>query len=457
MQLSFHGAVRGVTGSCFLLETKESKLLVDCGMFQGERMNAPENLAELGFDPADVDAVIVTHAHYDHTGRLPLLAKNGFTGKIYMTPPTKALSRLILEDAQRVMAENAKRNGDPVLYAPEDVEKADDLVTTMNYHTQFEVVPGVHAMFHDAGHILGSAFISLTFDGRHMKDGEKKTIVFSGDLGNDQIPILPDTEAIHEADIVVTESTYGNRDHEPVASRHGKLKDAVTKVIDRGGTLIIPAFSIERTQELLYELDGLIDAKELPDVPIYLDSPLAIRATEVYRHFHSYLRFDRSILTSPDRDFFSFPRLKVTLNSEDSKSINSHQGPKVIIAGSGMMTGGRVLHHLKRYLEDKRSGVLILGYPGVGTLGRKIQDGVEQVRIHEEPLQVRAEIMTIHSFSAHADRKKIRDWVKPEQGSVEKIFLTHGDHEVKPEFAEFLKQEVEADVVIPQYWQSFGL
>lgn len=454
MKLTFSGGVRAVTGSCILMETDSHKILIDCGMFQGE--HALERSQEVfNFDPRSIDAVILTHAHYDHSGRLPLLVKQGYDNPIYCTAPTKALSKIILEDAQHVMVDNSHRMGTPVLYDLVDVQETDSLIKVINYHTEFEIVPGVRAMMHDAGHILGSAFISLDIDASHMKNNQNYRFVFSGDIGNEDVPILPPTELIESADIVITESTYGDREHEQVDARMTKLKEIISKVIGRGGTLLIPAFSIERTQELLYELDRLIDANEIPAVPIYLDSPLSIKATEIYQHFASYLRFDRDIFMSPDRDFFSFPNLQITLTVDASKSINQDQSPKIIIAGSGMMNGGRIVHHLKHYIEDQKNGLLIIGYQGMGTLGRKIFDGAKKVKIHREEYQVNAEVQAIGAFSAHGDRIKLRQWLHPVKGQSKTIFLVHGDDDVKVKFKTYLEQEFSNEIIIPQYWQSF--
>ena len=450
MRLSFHGGVEEVTGSCFLLETEQGRLLVDCGMFQGERMCGVQNLDDFGFDPAHIDAVIVSHAHYDHTGRLSLLVKKGFTGKIYMTPPTKALSRIVLEDALTVMTENAQECGDPVLFGEEDLRKMLANCVGVNYHTQFEPIQGCSVMFHDAGHILGSAFVTI--------DTEDKRVLFSGDVGNEHIPILPDTEPISHADVIVCESTYGDRDHEATEMRSKQLVEMATKVLNRGGTLIIPSFSIERTQELLYELDQLVDQTLIPNVPVYLDSPLAIRATEIYRDFSNSLRFDRSVLKSPDRDFFSFRNLKETLTVDESKKINDDHKAKIIISGSGMMTGGRVLHHLKRYLSDPKSGVLIIGYQAKGTLGRKIQEGQPTVTIYNDEIPVKAEIKKIDAFSAHADRNKLASWLHPrESGDAKRVFLVHGDPEVKEKFKTFLEDRIKSDVIIPQFHEVFDI
>ncbi|MBT3230263.1 MBL fold metallo-hydrolase [Candidatus Uhrbacteria bacterium] len=454
MNLTFCGGVRGVTGSCYFIETKTHKLLIDCGMYQGEG-KAERQVEDFNFDPAKIDAVILTHAHYDHCGRLPVLAQKGFRGKIFCTPPTKALSHLILKDSQHVMVENNHKKDTPILFTTDDVEMTDELMHVMNYHTEFEPVPGIKVMLHDVGHILGSAFVSLIVAAQHTKDGEKKTFVFSGDVGNDNVPILPDTELIERADVIVLESTYGNREHETAEVKIDKLKTMIDRVIGRGGTLIIPAFSIERTQELLYELDRLTDAGEIPSVPIYLDSPMAIRATEMYQHFSNYLRFDRNIFSSPDKDFFSFPNLHVTLSVDDSKRINDNSQAKIIIAGSGMMTGGRVMHHLQRYIEDPKAGILIIGYQAQGTLGRRIFNKEPKVRIYRDQYEVKAEVAAIGGFSAHADRIKLRKWAKPKQGGLSEIYLVHGDKEAKEEFKPYLEQETDAKVLIPQFWQQF--
>jgi len=455
MKISFHGGIRGVTGSCHLLEAGGKKILIDCGMYQGERMCGKKNFEEFGFDAHEIDAVIVTHAHYDHTGRLPLLIERGFTGTVYATPPTKSMMQLVLEDAYNVMRENAEKCGDDILYPIECLHDLTVRTQGIGYHTAFDLGGGLTAMFHDAGHILGSSYVSIDVPASEVTSGKPMRVVFSGDLGNDDVPILPDTEPIDHADVVVCESTYGDRDHEPHDARTTKLIEVADRVLGQGGTLIIPVFSIERTQELLYEIDKLVDEKRLPSIPVYLDSPLAIRVTGAYRDFASYLRFDRSILSSPDRDFFSFPRLNVTLSVDASKEINKHREPKIILAGSGMMTGGRVLHHLSHYLPDEKSGVLIVGYQAEHTLGRLIQDGAKEVTIFGKPITVRASVDKIEAFSAHADRNKIKKWLKPENGKIKTVFLVHGEPKVKESFKTFLKKEIKSDIVIPGYLEEF--
>lgn len=447
MRLSFHGATEEVTGSCFLLETTAGNILIDCGMKQGERMCMLRTLDPFSFDVKKIVGVLVTHAHFDHTGRLPELIAQGYEGPIFMTPPTKALTDIVLEDSLGIMRENAERCGDAVPYTKEDKDAMLAHVQAMSYHTAFEPAPGIACMFHDAGHILGSAFISV--------DVEGKRFVFSGDLGNDDVPILPDTERLERADYVVCESTYGDRDHEPTSERGNKLLTFAKKVLARHGTLLIPAFSIERTQELLYELDILVTQGKLPRVPVYLDSPLAIRATEMYRHFNHHLQVDHPMLQGDE--FFSFAGLHETLSVEESKKINEDGRPKIIIAGNGMMTGGRILHHLRRYIDDERTGILVIGFQAPGTLGRKILNKAPEVRIFGQEVKVRAEVENIEAFSAHGDRAKVARWLHPEQGTIEKIFLVHGEDGAKMSFTSYLKNMTNAEVIIPRMHQVFEL
>lgn len=444
MRLSFHGATEEVTGSCFLLETTAGNILIDCGMRQGERLCMLRTLEPFAFDVHKLVAVVVTHAHFDHTGRLPELTAQGYTGPIFMTPPTKALTDIVLEDSLSIMAENAERCGDAMPYSQEHKDTMLTQVQTMNYHTTFSPAPGISVMFHDAGHILGSSYISI--------DVEGKRFVFSGDIGNDDVPILPDTEPIHRADIIVCEATYGDRDHEPTSQRRGKLLAFVKKVLARRGTVLIPAFSVERTQELLYELDVLVNEGRLPQVPVYLDSPLAIRATEIYRHFSHHLHVDHPMLRG---DFFSFPMLRETLSATESKHINDDHRPKIIIAGNGMMTGGRIMHHLLRYLDDEKSGLLVIGFQAPGTLGRKIAQGADRVRIFGKEVPVRLELGNIDAFSAHGDRSKLLRWLNPEEGGVEKIFLVHGEDDAKAALASSLFKQHHGEVLIPRLHQVF--
>lgn len=449
MRISFHGAVREVTGSCHLIETSDSdgkqrKILLDCGMFQDEQVCGTKNMDAFGFDPKTIDAVFVSHAHADHTGRLPKLIKERYAGPIYMVEPCLGLTRLVLEDAYHIMKEEAEQCGGSVLYEIKDLDGVFSLVKCVGYHEEIIVAPGVSVMFHEAGHVLGSSYISI--------DSEGQRVVFSGDIGNDNVPILPETEQISHADVVICESTYGNRTHEPIEQRTSLLRDAISAVIRDRGVLMVPAFSIERTQELLYEIDQMLQNDLKTSMPIFLDSPMSIRATELYRHFKQYLKFDAPILAQPDMDFFSFPNLRETMTTEQSKSISNQTPPIMIIAGSGMMSGGRIMHHLRRYLSDSKNRLLIIGYQATGTLGRRIYEGAKSVKIFRDSIDVRAKVTAIGAFSAHGDQDKLTRWLQPEDGQLpKKIFLVHGDHEVKEVFATHLRHNLGADIVIPEY------
>lgn len=455
MKLSFHGAARGVTGSCYLLEAQGDReeayrLLIDCGMFQGEHYADEANFEDFHFDPRTLDAVFVTHAHADHIGRLPKLIGVGYDGPIYCTHPTQSLMRVVLEDAYHIMEENHRRNDEPMLYQKEDVEKVFEQTKSVTYHEAIQLCPGCTVMFHDAGHILGSSYITV--------EAEGKRVVFSGDLGNNDVPILPDTERISTADVVVCESTYGHRIHEDPKGRTAILQEAIQTTIETKSVLMIPSFSIERTQEVLYEMDQLMAKTSQTQAPIFLDSPMAIRATEIYRHFKQFLKFDADSIVGADNDFFSFPNLKETMKTESSKAINDVPAPKIIIAGSGMMSGGRIMHHLMRYLPDPNSTLLIIGYQVPGTLGRRLYEGAKKVRIYGQEIAVRAKIKAVGAFSAHADQHKLTEWLQPEDGKMpEKIILVHGDPEAQEVFATHLRHKLRTEVLVPEFLEEIEL
>ncbi|MFH1404508.1 MAG: MBL fold metallo-hydrolase [Patescibacteria group bacterium] len=455
MKISFHGAVRQVTGSCFMLQTrdiqgKEYNLLIDCGMYQGQSECDNYNYEDFGFDPQNIHCVFITHAHADHTCRLPKLVKEGFTGNIYLTQSCFELTKLIIDDAKNIMEENAKACAQDFLFEQIDVDRVYEQTQFVQYHEPIVIAPGITVEFFNAGHILGSAFICIT--------SENKKIIFSGDIGNDNVPILPDTEHIESADIVVCESTYGNRIHEDFGERSRKLRECIENTIKNNSVLMIPAFSIERTQELLYEFDRMLQKDLKTRIPIYLDSPMAIRATSIYRKYKDSLEFDVPILEEPDQDFFSFSNLTETLSSGASKHINNVPGPKIIIAGSGMMSGGRILHHASRYLPNSNNTLLIIGYQADNTIGRQIIEGAKAVDIFGKMVDVKATVKAIGAFSAHGDKNKLTKWLRPDDNKEpQKVFLVHGDEDAKLDFAAHLKTQLQSEIIIPALSEKFEI
>ena len=405
-------------------------------MFQGGQFNETKNAKPLPFNPAELSGVFVTHAHLDHVGRLPLLIKNGYEGHIYATPPTIELLELILEDAFHIMQYNQKHNMGELSYDTTDIAAVMERCKPLKYNEKFSVVPGVDIILHDAGHIFGSAFIEV--------EAEGKKIIFSGDVGNANMPVIKDTEKLPEAiDVFVCESTYGDRLHETVTKREEILARLISEAIGRGGTLMIPSFSLERTQELIYMLNNLIDRHRiLSRVPIFLDSPLAIKAMKTYLKYPDYYDQAAEKLYKAGDELFDFPGLVMTETVEESKKINNTPGPKIIIAGSGMMNGGRILHHAIRYLSDGRSTLLIIGYQAEGTLGRKILDGESPVHIMGEKIPVHCQVKAIGALSAHADQSKLLAWIKNTSVRPKKILLTHGEPVTAAALAEKITQEL---------------
>jgi metallo-beta-lactamase family protein len=452
MKLTFVGGAQRVTGSCYLLEEEDAKILVDCGLNQGERALEEENFEPFPFEPSKIDALLVTHSHVDHIGRIPRLVKEGFRGPIYSTPPTKDESYELLLDTINVMKHEAQE-GQPLLFEVSDIDLAMELWKTVRYHHVFSV-KGFKIEFYNSGHILGSASIKIT------STLSQKTIVFSGDLGNIPAPLVKDTEYIDQADYALVESAYGNRVHESVLERKAILEDLIEDTFKAGGTLMIPAFAMERTQELLFELNDLVNAKRIPKVPIFIDSPLAIRLTSIYRKYEGdpeYFDTEALMMMKVDRNIFDFPGLRFTLTKEESKEINNVPPPKVIIAGSGMSNGGRILYHEIRYLPDPKSTILFVGFQSSGTLGRQIIDGAKEVQILGQKVPVNCRVKAIGGYSAHADQPLLLKWVGSMHQSLKKVFVVQGEPDQSQPLAEKIKDNFAVEAIVPQKGDSFEL
>lgn len=442
-----------------MLEAAGKRVLIDCGMFQGSWFTEEKNFDPFPFDPKTIDAVFLTHAHIDHSGRLPKLYRDGFRGKLYGTLPTLDFARVLLADSHHVILEDSEKRGLTPFFGLNDLSGIMDLAEGVNYGETIELIKatGIGKRFacrvRNSGHILGSSFYEFFIE----EDGKKIKIVFTGDLGNPPTPLLQPTEYIDEADYVVIESAYGNRLHEKREQRKEMLEDAIEETVKMNGTLMIPAFAMERTQELLFELNDLIEHGRVPQVPVFIDSPLAIKATEVYRRYDSYYNKEAIYIMKSGDEIFRFPGLKFTEDVEASKKINSVSPPKIIIAGSGMSTAGRIMHHEKRYLPDPKSMLLIIGYQAKGSLGRRLMEGATEVKIHGETVPVRAKIRSIEAYSAHADMEGLVKWVKPMRDTLKKVFIVQGEEEAAHHLATVLKDRFTIDAEVPEYEQEVTL
>ena len=445
MKLHFYGADRCVTGSCHCLEVNGRKILVDCGLQQGRDELDNRYLA---FAPGNIDILLVTHAHIDHTGRIPLLVKNGFHGRILTTRLTADLMKIMLLDSAHIQesdAEYENRKGeragrehvDP-LYTEQDALDVFKYVTTCEYEEKIDLCEGVSAVFTDAGHLLGSASITLELE----ENGVHKTIVFSGDIGNVDQPIIRDPQLLKKADYVVMESTYGDRNHTEVWSYTDELAEIIDETLGKGGNVIIPSFAVGRTQELLYFIREIKDkklVKSTPNFPVYIDSPLAKAATTVFcGDLHGYLDEDALELVKDGTHMFTFPNLNLVESSEESKMLNMDSTPKVIISASGMCDAGRIRHHLKHNLWRANSAVVFVGFQSPGTLGRRLLDGAEKVKLFGEEIAVKAKIVNFQGLSSHADHDHLIEWIKAFDPKPTHVFVVHGDEDVAPVFAEEL-------------------
>lgn len=434
-KITFYGGTGSVTGANFLLEADGQRILLDCGLIQGIKLADDINWDPFSYNPKDVDILFVTHAHVDHLGRVPKLIHEGFRGKIYSTQPTKSLALPMLQDTAEILSKSTDLGLDKI-YTMENIKLALSLWQGFDYHQKIKITENLEASFLNAGHILGSAMTLFVYNG--------KKILFTGDLGNSPSPLLPDTEKVTDVDYLIMESVYGDRNHESRDDRRKFLEETIEDNYKRKGTLIIPTFSLERSQELLFELDALVENNRIPIMPIFFDSPLAIRLTEVFKQYKSYFNQTAQKAMHHDKYLFDFPGLHNTLKSEESKMIGTVPNPKIVIAGSGMSTGGRIVHHERHYLPDPNNTLLLTGYQSVGTPGRLIQEGVKTVRISGENIAVRAHIVTITGYSGHKDSDGLLNFIEDMENTVKKVFVVMGE----PKSAMFLVQKIKDNLGI---------
>lgn len=465
MKITFHGGAQTVTGSMHLLEVNGHRVLIECGMFQGRRMESYEKNTNFPFDPSSIDAVVLTHAHIDHSGNLPGLVKRGFTGSIYATPPTVDLCDIMLRDSAYLQAKDLewvnkirkKQGQEPLvaMYEMRDAEKAIEQFVGVDYDKEVTIAPGVTVRFLDGGHILGSASIHAQLE----EKGRTIAMTYAGDIGRINTPVIHDPNLPRDQDYLVMESTYGDRVHGASEDRESELADAVNEAAGSGGRLIIPAFAIGRTQELVYYLHKLYNQNRIPDIPVYVDSPMACEATDVFRrHPECFDRETMRVFTSHGEDPFEFARLKYVREVSESKALNALSFPHIIISASGMAEGGRVLHHLRNGIGDRKTTILFVGYAVKETLARRIMDGQKEVKIFGEPFEVRAKVRTLSTFSAHADRRDLLDYVKycsPDR--LRRIFLVHGDAEQALPLRDGLRSKGYHSVDYPAPGESFEL
>ncbi len=447
MKLHFYGGASEVTGVKYLLEAKAGsrktvKILIDCGILQGDKESQERNCENFSFNPKEVDYLFITHAHIDHVGLIPKLYKDGFRGRAFMTPPTKDLARLTLTDSQRIFEREALASGRDPLYQSEDVNGILALVKTVGYKKKHKLEDKIYFRFNDAGHMLGSTIIELWAEG--------KKIVFSGDLGNTPTPLLNPPAKIQEADYILIESTYGNKIHEDRDKRKEILENIIEETFCQNGVLMIPAFAVERTQELLFELNELVENNRIPRVPIFIDSPMAVKATEIYKQYPEYFNKEAAQLIKKDYDFFKFPGLNYTADVEDSKGINRISPPKIIIAGSGMSVGGRILFHEKLYLPDSRNCLLITNYQVKGTLGKRLLGGEKRVKIMDEEILVKAKIASIEGYSSHADQKGLYNWLTNFSKPIKHIFTVQGEEDASQTLVQLIKDHLGVPASMPK-------
>ncbi|PIR83066.1 hypothetical protein COU19_02780 [Candidatus Kaiserbacteria bacterium CG10_big_fil_rev_8_21_14_0_10_56_12] len=453
LKLSFYGGAGQVTGSNFLVESEKGKVLVDCGMEQGADLVEEHLYGPFPYDATAIDALVVTHSHLDHVGRIPKLVRDGFKGKIYLTPPTKDLATLILLDSVGILAEEARMEGRDPLYETSDVEGAFALMEELEYHVEKPVAPGVSAYLRNTGHILGAASVRLSGE-----DGT--TIVLTGDIGNSPSPLLTDWEPTPDADALVMESVYGDRLHPRHKDRVETLLKVLACAIERGGTILIPAFSLERTQLMLYELSNFFSAKQLPEIPVFLDSPLAIKVTAVYEKWGStYFNPEAEAEMKKEKSLFEFPFLKATPSTQESMEIEQVKGQKIIIAGAGMSHGGRIGGWESQYLPDPKTTLIMVGYQAPGTPGRRMLEGAREIRLGGHPVRIRAKVENVEGWSAHADRDELLKFAEAALAKKrpQAIFTALGEPATERFLAQRIHDYLGARAIVPEYGQTWEI